>query len=137
MKPLKAVASHVAAKGVIQQHDVAGRIYHKLLDTRKFLATNYTSIPASVLLAGLVFDPDHSSFQYISQTDPKSFLKDMTIVDPACGSGTLLMASLQRLLELYKQACDKAGEKGGLMTLIMKCLRINCMGMMLSLVLCT
>lgn len=110
LNKLRKAASDVAAKGVIQQHDVAGRIYHKLLETRKFLATNYTSIPASVLLSGLVFDPDHPSFENFSSTDPETFLKDMTIVDPACGSGTLLMASLQRLLELYKQACISSGK---------------------------
>lgn len=97
---LKAAADDIAGENVIRQHDVAGRIFHRLLDTRKFLATNYTSIPAAIILAGLTFDSKHPLW------DNRDFnpdaLKNLRIVDPACGSGTLLMASLQEMIRLAR-----------------------------------
>ena len=59
---LRPVARTIAERGVIRRHDIAGRIFHRLLDTRKFLATNYTTIPAAVLLAGLAFDREASAW---------------------------------------------------------------------------
>ena len=52
-------AAEIAETGTVRRHDVAGRIFHRLLATRKFLATNYTTVPAAVLLAGLAFDREH------------------------------------------------------------------------------
>ena len=49
-------AREIVESGMIHRHDVAGRVFHRLLDSRKFLATNYTTIPAAILLAGLAFD---------------------------------------------------------------------------------
>ena len=106
LKKLKNAAAAITGEGVIEQHDVAGRIFHRLLAARKFLATNYTSIPAAVLLAGLTLDPAHPSMINLSEPDLDKFLADTKIVDPACGSGTLLMAALQRLKELYATAAE-------------------------------
>ena len=103
---LKKAAADISRKGVIEQHDIAGRIFHRLLATRKFLATNYTSIPAAILLAGLIFDPQHPSMSNLFEANLDAFLENTKTVDPACGSGTLLMASLQRMKELYETACD-------------------------------
>ena len=96
------VATEIAEKGVIRHHDIAGRIFHRLLETRKFLATNYTTIPAAVLLAGLAFDPRHRSWKDIdwSSTDD---LKQLRIVDPACGTGTL-MAAIQEILKQHRRS---------------------------------
>ena len=49
-------AREIVESGMIRRHDVAGRVFHRLLDSRKFLATNYTTIPAAILLAGLAFE---------------------------------------------------------------------------------
>ena len=97
------VATTIAERGVIRHHDIAGRIFHRLLETRKFLATNYTTIPAAVLLAGLAFDPRHPSWKDIdwSSTDD---LKQLRIVDPACGTGTLLMAAIQEILRQHRRS---------------------------------
>ena len=48
-------AAEVAETGTIRRHDVAGRIFHRLLDTRKFLATNYTTVPAAMTACRLGF----------------------------------------------------------------------------------
>ncbi len=103
---LKQAAAEIAEIGAIRRHDVAGRIFHRLLDSRKFLATNYTTIPAAILLAGLAFDERNKCWAQIDFSDPKS-VATLRIVDPACGSGTLLMAVAQEIL--------KHGRRGGSM----------------------
>ena len=62
-------------------HDIAGIFFHKLIpqDIRKVLATYYTVPNAADLLAGLSVQSS-----------------DETVFDPACGSGTLLVASYKR-----------------------------------------
>lgn len=105
------VATAISEKGVIRHHDIAGRIFHRLLETRKFLATNYTTIPAAVLLAGLAFDPRHPCWKDVDWSSP-SDLGKLRIVDPACGTGTLLMAALQEILKQHRRSTgsdDSAG----------------------------
>lgn len=95
---LKRAAAEIAETGTIRRHDIAGRIFHRLLDSRKFLATNYTTIPAAILLAGLAFDARSKCWDDIDFADPKS-VAGLRIVDPACGSGTLLMAAVQEVIK--------------------------------------
>ena len=59
-------------------HDLMGRVFHEFLpfETRKLLGAFYTKPQAAELLAGLVID------------NP-----DAIVFDPACGSGTLLVAA--------------------------------------------
>lgn len=60
---LKPAARAISDNRVIERHDIAGRIFHRVLHTRKFLATNYTTIPSAILLAGLAFDDNHESWR--------------------------------------------------------------------------
>ena len=94
VRVLMEAAAEVAETGTIRRHDVAGRIFHRLLDSRKFLATNYTTIPAAMMLAGLAFDERNRCWSGIEFADPAS-VSGLRVVDPACGSGTLLMAAAQ------------------------------------------
>ena len=94
---LREAAREIAETGDIRRHDIAGRVYHRLLNSRKFLATNYTTIPAAVLLAALAFDPAHPRWRETRWDDPEDVGR-LRIVDPACGTGTLLMAALQEIL---------------------------------------
>lgn len=96
-------AREIVETGMIRRHDVAGRIFHRLLDSRKFLATNYTTIPAAILLAGLAFDERGSRWSEIDFSSAES-LAGLRIVDPACGSGTLLMAAAQEILARTRRA---------------------------------
>ena len=104
---LKRAAAQIAETGTIRRHDVAGRIFHKLLDSRKFLATNYTTIPAAIILAGLAFDESSNCWDGIDFANPRDVSR-LKIVDPACGSGTLLMAAAQEILKRTRRA--RAGE---------------------------
>ena len=69
------------------RHDILGRIFHILLDDAQFDGSFYTSVPAATLLAGLAL-PD---------TPPPEKLRSFRVIDPACGTGTLLMAAAERL----------------------------------------
>ena len=100
---LKRAAAEIAETGTIRRHDVAGRIFHRLLDSRKFLATNYTTIPAAIMLAGLAFDERSECWSGVDFADPVS-VAGLRIVDPACGSGTLLMAAVQEILKRGRRA---------------------------------
>jgi len=69
-------------------HDLAGRFFHELIphEVRKVLAAFYTHPNAADLLAGLLIE---------SYED--------TLIDPACGSGTLLVAAYKRKQWLYEK----------------------------------
>ncbi len=69
-------------------HDLAGRFFHDLIpfEVRKVLAAFYTHPNAADLLAELCI----TSY-------------DDTVIDPACGSGTLLVASYKQKQNLYKK----------------------------------
>ena len=51
-------AAALLGMGAVGRHDLAGRIFNRLISERKLLAAFYTSIPASTLLAGLALSPD-------------------------------------------------------------------------------
>ena len=106
---LQPVARKIARTGVIRRHDIAGRIFHRLLKTRKFLATNYTTIPAAVLLASLAFDRDAESWATVAWEDPDK-IAGLRIADPACGSGTLLMAAVQEVLKAHRRQAEHPDE---------------------------
>ncbi|MDE0075129.1 MAG: hypothetical protein OXU32_14325, partial [Gammaproteobacteria bacterium] len=96
-------AREIVESGMIRRHDVAGRVFHRLLDSRKFLATNYTTIPAAIMLAGLAFDERGPRWSEIDFASAES-VAGLRIVDPACGSGTLLMAAAQEVLKRARRA---------------------------------
>lgn len=69
-------------------HDLAGRFFHDLIpyEVRKVLAAFYTHPISADILAGLTIG---------SWED--------TVIDPACGSGTLLVASYRRKEKLFRE----------------------------------
>ena len=111
LQVLIVTAEDIAVEGVIRRHDVAGRIFHRLLATRKFLATNYTTIPAAVLLASLAIDGRQPPWDKVDWSSPIDMAR-LRIVDPACGSGTLLMAALQEALALHRRAGGDSESEG-------------------------
>lgn len=70
-------------------HDLAGRFFHNLLpdEVRKILAAYYTHPNSADLLAGLT----------VTSWDDK-------VIDPACGSGTLLVSCYKAKMKLYNEA---------------------------------
>jgi type I restriction-modification system DNA methylase subunit len=70
------------------RHELPGRLFHELMpkDVRKLLAAFYTRPIAAYLLAQLTIDDSNA-----------------TVFDPACGSGTILVMSYRRKLELWRE----------------------------------
>jgi hypothetical protein len=68
--------------------DIAGRLFHDLMppQVRKLLAAFYTRPQAAAMLA------------HLSISDPFT-----TVWDPACGSGTIMVAAYRRKFDLYHQ----------------------------------
>ena len=91
-------------------HDLAGQIFNRLVADRKFVAAYYTSIPAATLLAGLALAPE--AWEDIDWADTES-LKRFDVLDPACGTGTLLMAAYQQILQNHRSAAPRVGEDDG------------------------
>ena len=91
-------ASDLLGMGAVGRHDVAGRIFNKLVSDRKLLAAYYTSIPASILLAGLALSSER--WPDVDWGDTEA-LAELQVVDPACGTGTLLMAAYRQLAQNY------------------------------------
>ena len=89
-------AAVLLGMGAVGRHDLAGRIFNRLISERKLLAAFYTSIPASTLLAGLALSPDRWSHVDWSNAEEISQLR---VVDPACGTGTLLMAAYRQIVQ--------------------------------------
>ncbi len=99
LSKLVEVAHTVTVSGVLTRHDFMGRVYHKLLlrTTGKYYATYYTSIQAATLLATLQFRAPGDSIDASSV----AALKALRIIDPACGSGTLLSAAYMALRDRH------------------------------------
>lgn len=72
------------------RHDVLGRIFHRLLEGR-YDGSFYTSVPASIILAGLAIR---------GRRDVPRSLGEMRVIDAACGTGTLLMAAAERIKDV-------------------------------------
>ena len=92
-----------AALAVVQniaglRHDLLGRIFHTVLDTARYDGSFYTTTPAATLLAALAITDNLCDWQ-----DPDA-IANLRITDPACGTGTLLMAAAERIRELAPQA---------------------------------
>ena len=84
------------------QLDHAGPLYHGLLQTARYDGSFYTNTSAAVLLAGLAMPPDWL-IAGNGWTDANK-LVNLKICDPACGTGTLLMAAARTIQERFRSA---------------------------------
>ncbi len=82
------------------RHDLLGRIFHTVLDTARYDGSYYTTTAAATLLASLAITEDMCDW-----TDPEA-IAGLRITDPACGTGTLLMAAAERIHDLSPGSRD-------------------------------
>ena len=85
----------------VGRHDLAGRIFNQLIAERKLLAAFYTRIPASTLFAGLALSSDR--WRHVDWSAPEK-LSQLRVIDPACGTGTLLMAAYRHIVQNHLAA---------------------------------
>ena len=74
-------------------YDHAGPLYHKILGSAESDGAFYTNNISALMLAGLALAPD-----LVDWADWKQ-ATGLRILDPACGTGTLLMAALKTIKE--------------------------------------
>lgn len=89
---------HIAVITHGLRHDLLGRIFHRVLDTARYDGSFYTSTAAATLLASLAIGEEDCDWSDVNA------IANLRICDPACGTGTLLMAAAERILQLRRSA---------------------------------
>ncbi len=84
------------------RHDLLGRIFHKVLDSARYDGSFYTTTAAATLLANLAIRDD-----MLDWSDNRA-IAELRVTDPACGTGTLLMAAAERIRDLTSAAGNQA-----------------------------
>lgn len=105
LKRLADAALRITSKRAALRHDLMGRVYHLLLADAKYFGAFYTTVPAATLLLKLTLDPAHG----IDWSDV-SEIEKLRIADLACGTGTLLKATLQTAVENHIRVCSEKGQ---------------------------
>ncbi len=95
---LARAADGLEAEGVTRSHDLTGRMFQKLIQDRKFLATFYTRPEAATLLAELAMGMLDADWD-----DPEAMTR-VRVGDLACGTGTLLLAAYHALIARCRRA---------------------------------
>lgn len=72
-------------------YDHAGPLYHRILGSAKSDGAFYTNNVSALMLARLALDES-----FVDWSDPEAVAR-LRIIDPACGTGTLLMAVLRTI----------------------------------------
>ena len=102
-----AVASSIASL----RHDLLGRIFHTVLDTARYDGSFYTTTAAATLLASLAITKDTWDW------NDAEAIANLRITDPACGTGTLLMAAAERIRDLASRTRDEGAASRALIDL--------------------
>lgn len=74
-------------------YDHAGPLYHRILSRAQGDGAYYTNNTSALMLARLALPEDFTDW-----SDPAA-VRQLRVMDPACGTGTLLMAALQTIKE--------------------------------------
>ena len=87
------------------RHDLAGHIYHRLLAESKYLGAYYTSIPTATLLLKLALPLGGLGNKW----SDIEYVRGFRLADLACGTGTLLMASADAIVNNHVRGCMAGG----------------------------
>ena len=79
------------------RHDLLGRIFHRVVETARNDGSFYTTTAAATLLASLAIREDMCDW------DDLDAISKLRVTDPACGTGTLLMAAAERIKDIAPQ----------------------------------
>ena len=81
--------------------DHAGPLYHRLLESAKYDGSFYTNNISALLLSRLAIQENFTDWSDLER------LRDLKVIDPACGTGTLLMASMHTIRDRYINATGR------------------------------
>lgn len=98
-------ALEIVGERAALRHDLMGRIFHRLLLEAKYLGTYYTSIPAATLLLKTALRPAIWGIDWSTLDGDFEF----RVGDFACGTGTLLMAAAESIVDNFVEACGVSG----------------------------
>ena len=101
------------------RHDLLGRIFHTVLDSARYDGSFYTTTAAATLLASLAITEDLCDWN-----DPEA-IASLRITDPACGTGTLLMAAAERIRDLAPHTRDEGAASRSLIEHILSGYDVN------------
>ena len=94
---LDKVVQELIVLGATSQHDFSGRMFQKLIEDRKFLATFYTLPTSATLLAELAVS------RMTTDWGSKDAITKLQVGDFACGTGALLNAAYGAILSRYRR----------------------------------
>ena len=83
-------------------YDHAGPLYHKILGSAESDGAYYTENISALMLAGLVLGPDLVDWSNRNQAT------GLRILDPACGTGTILMAALKTIKDRVAASAEES-----------------------------
>ncbi len=78
--------------------DHAGPLYHRLLESARYDGSFYTNNISALLLSRLAIQENFTDWSDLEH------LRDLKVIDPACGTGTLLMAAMHTIRDRYINA---------------------------------
>ena len=99
LNTLRETAQDITSKGIINAHDLTGRIFQRLIADRKYLATFYTLPASAALLARLAV----SKLDGVDWADA-NVIANLRIGDFACGTGALLSAVYELVASRYERS---------------------------------
>ena len=85
----------------VLRFDHAGPLYHRLLESARYDGSFYTNNVSALLLARLALTENFTNW-----SDGESLGK-LKVIDPACGTGTLLMAAMHTISNRYINAAGQ------------------------------
>jgi len=100
-------SAKISERRAALRHDLMGRVYHRLLAEAKYLGTYYTSIPAATMLLKLSIQRDQWNVDWSNPED----IQKLKIADLSCGTGTLLMAAADSVIDNHVSTAAKNGSK--------------------------
>lgn len=104
-EPIRRIATNavaIADELSSLRFDHAGAFYHRLLASARFDGSFYTNNVSAVLLARLAL-PD----EFIDWADADAVAK-LKIIDPACGTGTLLMGAMHAIWDRHERTAGSS-----------------------------
>ena len=109
VRQLAECANNVADSLSDLGYDHAGPLYHAILGSAKSDGAFYTNNVSALMLARLALDDD-----FVDWSDDDA-VGNLRIIDPACGTGTLLMAALKTIKDRMAEHGERSKDDAELM----------------------